>query len=34
MQFPKTEVKLINYLKNLVENFRLDVILELIENWE
>ncbi|MEB3341082.1 PAS domain S-box protein [Okeania sp.] len=34
MQIPKTEVKLINYLKNLVENFRLDVILELIENQE
>ncbi|WP_094673168.1 PAS domain S-box protein [Hydrocoleum sp. CS-953] len=31
-QIPQTEVKLINGLKNLVENFRLDVILELIES--
>ncbi|MGD1808606.1 PAS domain S-box protein [Dapis sp. BLCC M126] len=33
-QIPQTEVKLINYLTNLVENFRLDVILELIESEE
>ena len=33
-QIPQTEVELINYLKNLVENFRLDVILELIESEE
>ncbi|MEM1170491.1 MAG: PAS domain S-box protein [Cyanobacteria bacterium P01_H01_bin.35] len=33
-QIPETEVKLINGLKNLVENFRLDVILELIESEE
>ncbi len=33
-QIPQTEVKLINYLTNLVKNFRLDVILELIESEE
>ncbi|MGD1701295.1 PAS domain S-box protein [Dapis sp. BLCC M229] len=33
-QIPQTEVKLINRLTNLVENFRLDVILELIESEE
>ncbi|MDJ0518902.1 MAG: PAS domain S-box protein, partial [Trichodesmium sp. MO_231.B1] len=33
-QIPQTEVKLINRLTNLVENFRLDIILELIESEE
>ncbi|MGB3511984.1 MAG: PAS domain S-box protein, partial [Microcoleaceae cyanobacterium] len=33
-QIPETEIKLINCLTNLVENFRLDVILELIESEE
>ncbi|MGK7919926.1 MAG: PAS domain S-box protein [Trichodesmium sp.] len=33
-QIPQTEIKLINCLTNLVENFRLDVILELIESEE
>ncbi|NET42462.1 PAS domain S-box protein [Okeania sp. SIO2B3] len=33
-QIPETEIDLINYLINLVENFRLDIILELIESEE
>ncbi|MDY7008041.1 MAG: PAS domain S-box protein [Cyanobacteriota bacterium] len=33
-QIPETEIDLINCLTNLVENFRLDIILELIEGEE
>ncbi len=33
-EIPNTEVELINYLKNLVDNFCLDVILDLIESEE